>query len=396
MKRSAFFFLFSMIVIFSMVAGLTASTAQTPQPAAQPQVDPAVPIWRQANISGFGDPDNAGVLALEIFNDRLYAASDNYQIGAKVWRMETNGSWTAVSEPGFGSAYGKKNAAIPDMTVFNGNLYAGTAWNGITGQMWRTPDGMTWSKTVADGFGYANNLGVAPFDTFDGFLYAGTFNPTDGLDIWRSASGDLGTWEKMVTGGKGNPNNELATSFIEFGDYFYAAIENQIDGAEIWQSDDGSNWTTVKSGGFGDSDNTQTGGMTIYGGYLYVGTRNDVTGAQIFRSANGTAWEPVIENGFGDVNNIKIEMIYAWNGSLYAGTQNNATGIEIWQSSDSLIWNQINSDGFGDSKNINVIWNSSSIEYNQHLYIGTENSADGGEIWQLYVGYPIFLPMVKR
>jgi hypothetical protein len=108
MKRSTFFFFFTMIVIFSMVVGSTTSMAQTPQPAAQPQVDPAVPLWRQANISGFGDPYNAGVLALEIFNGRLYAASDNYQIGAKVWRMETNGSWAAVSEPGFGSAYGKK------------------------------------------------------------------------------------------------------------------------------------------------------------------------------------------------------------------------------------------------------------------------------------------------
>ena len=396
MKRNMIFFSISLIVTFSMLAGLTASTAQSVKPALQPQDSPAVLLWRQVNLNGFGDLYNVAVLALEIFNDRLYAASDNYQSGAKVWRMETNGSWTAVSEPGFGSAYGKKNAAIPDLTVFNGNLYAGTAWNGITGQMWRTPDGMTWSKTVADGFGYANNLGVSPFGTFDGFLYTGTINPTDGLDIWRSATGNLDDWHNVVIGGKGNPNNELATSFIEFGGHFYAAIENHTNGAEIWRTDDGSDWTTVNSGGFGDSDNPQTGGMTIYGGYLYVGTRNDYTGAQLFRSTNGTTWVPVIENGFGDVNNIKIEMIYAWNGNLYAGTQNNATGIEIWQSSDGLIWNQINSDGFGDSNNVNVIWNSATSEYNQHLYIGTENSADGGEIWQLYFGYPLYLPAVIR
>jgi hypothetical protein len=390
------FFSISIIVVFSMVAGLTASTAQTPQPAAQPQVDPAVLIWRQANISGFGDPDNAGVLALEIFNDRLYAASDNYQIGAKVWRMETNGSWTAVSEPGFGSAYISNNRAIADMTVFDGNLYAGTGWNGQSGQVWRTPNGTTWSRVVSEGFGNSDNFLVSPFGTFDGFIYAGTNDTTDGLEIWRSASGDLGAWEKMVTGGKGNPSNELATSFIEFGGYFYAAIENHTNGAEIWQSDDGSNWTTVKSGGFGDSDNTQTGGMTIYGGYLYVGTRNDVTGAQIFRSATGTAWEPVIEDGFGDVKNYKIEAIYSWNGSLIAGADNLITGVEIWQSSDGLVWHQINRDGFGDSNNIKILWNSSTIEYHHHLYVGTENSTTGGEIWQLYVGYPIFLPLAKR
>jgi hypothetical protein len=124
--------------------------------------------------------------------------------------------------------------------------------------------------------------------------------------------------------------------------------------------------------------------------------RNDVTGAQIFRSANGTVWEPVIENGFGDVNNFKIEMIYTWNGSLIAGVDNDITGVEIWQSADGSIWNQINSDGFGDSNNINVLWNSTTIEYHQHLYVGTNNLINGGEIWQLYVGYPLFLPMVKR
>jgi hypothetical protein len=354
----------------------------------------------QVNIDGFGDSYNAGVLALEIFNDRLYAASDNYQIGAKVLRMEINGGWTAVSEPGFGSANGNKNAAIPDMTVFNGNVYASTAWAGIgvVGQVWRSPNGSTWNPVINNGFGNVNNAGVAPFGTFKGFIYAGTIfdsNGINGLEIWRSATGNPGDWHNVVTGGKGNTNNYLATSFTEFGGYLYAAIENVHDGAEIWRTDDGSNWTTVSSGGFANADNTQTGGMTIYEGYLYVGTRNDVTGAQLFRSLNGTTWEPVIEDGFGDVNNFKIETIYSWNGSLIAGTDNLITGVEIWQSSDGLGWNQINSNGFGDSHNIKVLWNSSIIEYNHHLYVGTENSTTGGEIWQ-YLKYPIFLPLVKR
>ena len=396
MKRSVILFSISMIVILSMLAGLTSSMAQIPQTAAQPQVDPATPIWRQANISGFGDPYNAGVLALEIFNDRLYAASDNYQIGAKVWRMETNGSWTAVSEPGFGSAYASNNRAIADMTVFDGNLYAGTGWTGLSGQVWRSPDGTTWNQVVADGFGNSHNFLVSPLATFDGYIYAGTNDTTDGLEIWRSATGDLGDWDYVVIGGNGNPHNYLPTNFMEFGDNFYAAVENQIDGAEIWRTDDGSTWSPASIGGFGDPDNIQTGGMTIFGGYLYVGTRNDVTGAQLFRSLNGTAWEPVIEDGFGNINNFKIEAVYSWNGSLIAGVDNLITGVEIWQSSHGLVWNQINPDGFGDSHNIKILWNSSTIEYNHHLYVGTENSTTGGEIWQLYFGYPIFLPVVKR
>jgi hypothetical protein len=394
-KRNVIFFSISLIVIFSMLAGLTASTAQSPQPPAPPVNALGMPIWKQVNINGFGNPASTGIYALEIFNDQLFATSGNWVSGAQVWRMETDGDWSAVSEPGFGSVYTNTNPAIPDMTVFNGNLYAGTSWGGFPGQVWRTPDGTTWFQVVADGFGNNNNVGVTTFGTFDGMLYASAENLDDGLEIWRSATGDLDDWDYVVIGGNGNLNNYIATSFTEFGDYLYATIENMNEGAEIWQTADGSIWSAVSSGGFGDPNTTQTGGMTIFGGYLYVGTRNDVTGAQLFRSANGTTWEPVVEDGFGDVNNFKIEMIYSSNGSLFAGTDNSVTGVEIWQSFDGLVWNQINLDGFGDSNNTEVLWNTSTIEYNHHLYVGTANHVDGGEIWK-YVGYPTYLPMVTR
>jgi hypothetical protein len=398
MKRSSVFFAISMIVIISMLAGLTASTAQTLQSHVQSEVDLGLPYWMRSNTNGFGDPYNQGIYGFEVFNDHLYATSGNWIIGAQVWRLETNGGWTSISEPGFGSSYAINNRVIPDMTVFNGNLYAGTAWGGFAGQIWRSPNGVSWNLVLSNGFGSPNNLGVAPFGTFKGFIYAGTIfnsNGINGLEIWRSTTGDPGDWQKVVTGGKGNTNNYLATSFMEFGDYFYVAIENMHDGAEIWRTDDGYTWTTVRSGGFGDADNTQTGGMTIYDGYLYVGTRNIVTGAQLFRTANGTIWDPVMVNGFSDLNNFKIEMIDTWNGTLFAGTDNSISGVEIWQSMDGLSWRQVNQDGFGDSNNVSVLWNSSSIGYNHNLYIGTLNNVTGGEIWRS-ANNPIFIPIVKR
>lgn len=398
MKRSSVFFAISMIVILFMLAGLTASTAQSPQSPVQPEVELDVPYWMQANFNGFGDAYNQGIYGLEVFNDHLYATSGNWIIGAQVWRLETNGSWVAVSEPGFGSSYANKNRAIPDMTVFSGNLYAGTAWGGFAGQIWRSSNGSTWNLVVNNGFGSPNNFGVAPFGTFKGFIYAGSiFDPdgTNGVEIWRSATGNPGDWQIVVTGGKGNTNNYLATSFTEFGDYFYVAIENMHNGVEIWRTDDGSTWITVSSGGFGDANNTQTGGMTVYKGYLYVGTRNDITGAQLFRTSNGMTWDPVMDNGFGDLNNFKIEVMYAWNGSLFAGTDNNISGVEIWQSTDGLFWHQVNLDGFGDSNNVSMLWNSSSIGDKYNLYIGTLNNVAGGEIWRS-VNNLIFIPFMKR
>jgi hypothetical protein len=398
MKRNSIFLAISLVILLCMLAGLTASSAQTPQTPAQPMIDLDVPYWMQANSNGFGDPFNQGIYGFEVFNSRLYTTSGNWNIGAQVWRLQTNGSWTPVSMPGFGNAYASINRAIPDMTVFSGYLFAGTAWGGFPGQVWRSPDGTTWDLVVNNGFGNPNNLGVSPFGTYKGFIYAGTIfdkNGTNGLEIWRSATGDAGDWHNAVLGGNGNIHNNTATSFMEFGDYFYAAIENMHDGAEIWRTDNGSIWTTVKSGGFGDVNNTQTGGMTVFGGYLYVGTRNEVTGAKIYRTANGTTWDSVMDNGFGDLDNFKIEMIYTWNGSLFAGTDNGISGVEVWQSTDGLVWHQVNLDGFGDKNNLAVLWNSSSIEYNHNLYIGALNNATGGEIWRS-VSNPVFLPLAKR
>lgn len=223
MKRNIVFFSISLIIIFSMLLGLTSSTAQALRPAAQPLVTQPVPLWKQVNSDGFGDPFNQGIYGFEVFNGLLYTTSENWKIGAQVWRLETNGSWVAVSEPGFGSSYAIKNRAIPDMIVFNGNLYAGTAWGGFAGQVWRSPNGATWDLVVNNGFGNSTNIGVAAFGTYKGYIYAGTIfdpNVTNGLEIWRSATGDPGDWQKVVTGGNGNIHNNIAISFTEFGDFF--------------------------------------------------------------------------------------------------------------------------------------------------------------------------------
>ena len=396
MKRDLKYFSITLIVIIGMLTGLMPSLAQSIKPTVQPLLALPIPIWKQVNTNGFGDPANGGIQALEVFTGHMYATSYNYQIGGQVWRLEDDGDWIAVNQPGFSATDAIINRSIPDLIVFDGNLYAGTGWAGFPGQVWRTTTGTTWNQVVTGGFGNPNTIVVAPFGTYASMIYAGTENKTNGLEIWRSPTGNAGEWIKVVTAGNGNPNNYIVTSFIEFGGKFYAAVENMTGGAEIWQTDNGSIWSIVASGGFGDPDNTETGGMTIFGSYLYVGTRNDVTGAQIFRSANGTTWLPVLEDGFGDVKNYKIEMIYKVGDKLFAGTDNEQTGTEIWQSTDGLVWNKINIDGFGDSNTEHVLWNSSTIEFEQHLFVGAENSSSGGEIWQLYYGYPNYLPLIKH
>jgi uncharacterized protein YjiK len=345
---------------------------------------PGVPGWEQVNINGFGDRNNSLVWSLEVFGGQLYAGASNWGSGASIWRTADGTSWNSVSGLGFGTLYTNTNPAILDMIVFNSQLYASTGWDGVGGQLWRSSDGAAWEQVEGNGFGDATNGAIAALGVFNNTLYATThsFTSAHGLEIWRSSTGDSGDWSRVVADGNGNANNYICTGLIEFRGHLYAAVENAADGAEVWRTSDGIAWTRVVTGGFGDADNTQMGGFAIFGDYLYVGTRNETAGAQLYRSSDGTTWEQMADDGFDDPNNVKIESLMAFSGYLYAGADNGVTGLEVWRSSDGVAGTQINSDGFGDSNNTGTLWSAATVAFNNRLYIGTQNDANGGEIWK--------------
>ena len=82
--------------------------------------------------------------------ENLYAGTGNWEQGTRVWRTSDGTHWTPASEFGFGTAYADENRAIPDMVEFDGDLYAGAGWGGSPGQLWRSPDGTTWTQVVGD------------------------------------------------------------------------------------------------------------------------------------------------------------------------------------------------------------------------------------------------------
>jgi hypothetical protein len=363
---------------------------------------PGVPGWKQANINGFGERWNDGVLAMTVFNGQLYAGTINYSDGGQAWRTSNGSTWTAVSAPGFGSAYTNTNAVVFDMIEFKGQLYAGAGgWSndGVGGQVWRCTacDGSDWEMVEGNGFGSVDNSGIASFGVFSNTLYAATFNSGGGSEIWRSSTGNSGAWTRVVAGGNGNVNNVDSTSLTPFNGYLYAAIENSADGMEIWRTATGNegDWDRISIGGFSDSTNNRwSGGLVDLGSNLYVGTGYDTGIARVYSSTNGTNWSQVGSDGFGDSNNTEAISLAAFNGSLYAAATNSATGVEVWRSTDGTSWNQVNIDGFGDSNNTNTTWHSSTAVFNNSLYLGTANSANGGEVWQML--NQVYLPVVLR
>jgi hypothetical protein len=356
------------------------------------------PGWRQANSSGFGDPQSVEVTALEVFNGSLYAGIANPTSGARVFRWQTGATWEPVSQPGFGIFTDTRPLVIMDLAVFKNRLYASTGLNENAGQIWRSQDGTTWTPMVIAGFDDPDTVDITVLAEHDGNLYAGASNRNTGAQIWRSSSGDNNTW---TLDGPSTPGTdpETVTGFATLGGSLYAAIET--DGpVQVWRRD-ASGWTTVMNDGFSipgqGSQATSSGGMTEFGGYLYVGAGSQANGAQLWRTQDGANWTRTITAGLGDPNNETIEAVFVFQNRLYVSMRNTQSGMEIWRSQDGIAWEQVNQDGFGDGNNSGGNRSNAASVFLGNLFVGTSNGVDGGEVWRmLEQGYRSYLPLLRR
>jgi hypothetical protein len=350
---------------------------------------PGIPGWKQANLNGFGTSTASWAMSLAVFNNQLYVGDSDWNSSARIYRSSDGRAWQTASDPGFGS----DDNAVASLVPFAGQLYASTGWNNNTSpKILRSPDGSTWNPVVSDGFGDGNISAISTMTVFQNKLYAGTENTTDGTSIWRSDTGNPASWTSVFTGGHGDPKNARVVGFGEFSGYLYASVENEITGVEIWRTNDGTAWIQTNSNGFGNAKNMWGSGYAILNNKLYTSTGSLDAVGTIWATTDGTNWSPIVADGFGDPNNTKISGLYALSGCLYATTDNFKTGSEVWRSKDGVTWVQINPDGFGDANNGETIWSNATTDFQGHLFIGTNNNANGGEVWEL-AGFTTYLPL---
>lgn len=399
MKRNLLF-VFSFILIASLLAtGTIATQAGVPGQ------------WAQIPFTT-GDSSNTGVVAIEVFKGKLFAATQDFAIGMCVWRMEDDQTWTQVTEAGFGVP---ELSTPQDMISYDGMLYvaSGDWWGRTTGQLWRSPTGEigSWEAVTVDGFGQPELGAINKFAVFNEMLYLGASTPA-GLQIWRSATGAPGAWERVVADGMGDPLAMEISSFAVFKGALYAAIQTDwFHPTRIWRTMDGMNWEVVRDNGFGYDQfppeafvMDTPGSFAVFQDYLYLGVttldfgtvdwgvpENNISPAEIWRTKDGMNWERVVDEGFGVWHNVKPESLYVFEGRLYVATYSYrwtddvpvpGTGIQVWSSPDGLSWTQINENGFGDYNNWVSHQASDVTAYNGRLYYGTLNN-NGGQIWTL-------------
>ncbi len=306
--------------------------------------------WFQTNINSFGDVSNNGVWSLGRFNNNLYAGTYNSFNGAEMYRQTAPGQWEPVGLGGLGD---HENQAIDHLLEYGGKLYAST--------LNATPD-----------------------------------NKSEGAQIWRSDTGDMGSWSAVVTGGSGTTtpdpaNGEFYRLFV-FNNQICAATWAAAEvyegvtthGAEIWcsSSGDANTWTRLASNGLGNANNIGIMDVQSHNGKLYAGTYNYVDGTNIYSSTNGSAWTPLFdEGGWGDSSNIATTALEEFNGWLYFLFANfNHYGVTIGrcQVCDGADMQEIT----GSFNNLNTMGMSGLEVHDGALYMVTSSARTGLRVWK--------------
>ena len=246
------------------------------------------------------------------------------------------------------------------------------------------PTSGDWIEASEYGFGDKTNLSIYELYAYNGFLYAGTFNPTSGAQLWKTDCEGKPPyrWKKILWNGayRGNLNEMIMSMCGLDGDLFVGTgIQNggfdydNIIGpasAEIIRVRPDDSWELV----VGEQRNTPEGyksplsgydagfnriyngymwKMAEYNGYIYAGTLNwcsmlpfldlsklpyakkmnvrrigidkmmeNFAGCHLWRSKNGSEWEPVTQHGFGNPYNQGIRTLTSTPHGLFIGVSN--------------------------------------------------------------------------
>ncbi len=288
-------------------------------------------------------------------------------------------SWQQVGSDGFGDPLAEEVSAV---AAFDGYLYAGTSNPTNDARIFRSADGMTWNPVIEPGFGSAHDTAppaILDMAVFNGRLFAST-GRGNAAQIWYTINGI--SWGQVVNAGFGDPNITDISVLTEYNGLLYAGATSAVAGAQIWRSytGDSNSWTKVAPAVAGTGADLITG-MAVFDGALYAAVQFEAeTPVAIWRT-NGGAWTTIVSDGFGDSSTITAGDIAVYGNYLYVGAGSNTTGAQLWRTADGSVWEHVVTPipGFGDANNRAV---TTVTVFQDTLYLSVDNAASGLEIWQ--------------
>lgn len=250
----------------------------------------------------------------------------------------------------------------------------------------------TWTLSAGDGFGHYNNSTVFGMNVFNGQLYAAT--GSDSGFVYRSNTGNINDWTQVFSApGPGSVSIDAINSTpVGGGNLYISSNGSWFDTSCVYRTTDGINWSLyfnsssfvshiIPFKGLGTTDSiylieknvngdrilkshynssdplnltavwdtvlnfeqlSPNSAITSFGFHnnkLFIGT----SAAQLWSTTNGTDWvlNVNVGSGFGNPNNIKISAITSFLGYLFVGTENSAEGAQLWKSNDETTWTTV-------------------------------------------------------
>lgn len=277
----------------------------------RPEIANAAEItWEEVTVDGFGNPRNTGFTHMREFKGHLYAGCFNYQGGSEVFRSETGepGSWEMVIPKGWNTE-GNTDSTV--MLVHDGYLYIGTesarSKKEVGPQLWRTDGDLAppydqWQQVNINGFGNPSNHNICGLGELDGKIYAGTWNETEGLEVWRATPTDsvpFPDWEKVNRNGFGNANYSHTSSMVGLdGELFISGFK--------WEG-----WLT-------DAEVAET---------VVPGTAAD---SVVAKTSDGFTWDVITRIGFMEQPMAGVMWMEAYQGRVFLGGHARNGPIQLW------------------------------------------------------------------
>ncbi len=309
---------------------------------------------------GFGDTMNRYTWSMAEFNDQIYAGTWSVELDyVSLFTDVINGD---LDLAGYFSG--------------GGDILGGIGYIKSTGgEIYRNEGGQNWTQV---GPVSADNTGYREMIDYNGRLYAGTANSTNGTMLFRSdASGNV--WDSVPGGPTGVKANNSNRTMIVHDGHLYLGTENLEDGGGLWRYGDehatNPGWTKIAT----FADDTSVAELTVFNDHLYVGTW-DFTDSFSFYKVNGiddfdnltptAAQYPQLSG----LSNLGVMKLVNFKGMVYMGTVNYEDGFTLMRSANPMdvdSWEIISIHGLGDMSNA-YTW---TLEVFQgKLMLGTFNS----------------------
>jgi ubiquinone/menaquinone biosynthesis C-methylase UbiE len=241
-----------------------------------------------------------------------------------------------------------------------------------------------WRPISVPGFGDENNQVIFEMAVFNDHLYAGTANPKNGYQVWKTkAEGNPPyKWQKVINNGayRGKLNQAVMCMFV-FRNALYigggirrGGYDREFDtgpaAAELLRVYPDDSWELVAgeqrrtpqglaipiSGlgpGFGNPFTGYIWSMAEYNGYLYVGT-----------------FDSTVMLSFVDPQKLPPETRQRFGPGGLQHLAERQGGFDLWSSFDGIHWNRVTGDGFGNKYNYGVRTMAGTPE---GLFLGAAN-----------------------